>query len=62
MNSTISLPNYMSHASIPEHLRSQKQIPRDLVRISVGIEAIEDLTADLDRPSRRLAARSATFF
>ena len=49
VNSTISLPNYMSHASIPEHLRSQKQIPHDLVRLSVGIEAIEDLTADLDQ-------------
>jgi cysteine-S-conjugate beta-lyase len=49
VNSTISLPNYMSHASIPEHLRSQKQIPHDLVRVSVGIEAIEDLTADLDQ-------------
>ncbi|MCU1313003.1 MAG: cystathionine beta-lyase, partial [Acidobacteriaceae bacterium] len=49
VNSTISLPNYMSHASIPEHLRSQKEIPRDLVRISVGIEAIEDLIADLEQ-------------
>jgi cystathionine beta-lyase len=49
VNSTISLPNYMSHASIPEHLRSQKQIPRDLVRISVGIEAIDDLIADLEQ-------------
>jgi cystathionine beta-lyase len=39
----------MSHASIPEHLRSQKQIPRDLVRISVGIEAIDDLIADLEQ-------------
>jgi cysteine-S-conjugate beta-lyase len=47
VNSTISLPNYMSHASIPQHLRTQKQIPRDLVRISVGIEAVEDLEADL---------------
>ncbi len=49
VNSTISLPNYMSHASIPEHLRQQKQIPRDLVRVSVGIEAIEDLVADLEQ-------------
>jgi cystathionine beta-lyase len=47
VNSTISLPNYMSHASIPQHLRTQKEIPTDLVRLSVGIEAIEDLTADL---------------
>jgi cystathionine beta-lyase len=49
VNSTISLPNYMSHASIPEHLRSQKQIPRDLIRISVGIEAVDDLKADLEQ-------------
>lgn len=47
VNSTISLPNYMSHASIPQHLRTQKEIPADLVRLSVGIEAIEDLIADL---------------
>jgi cysteine-S-conjugate beta-lyase len=47
VNSTISLPNYMSHASIPQHLRAQKEIPADLVRLSVGIEAVEDLTADL---------------
>ena len=49
VNSTISLPNYMSHASIPQQLRTQKQIPRDLVRISVGIEAFEDLQADLEQ-------------
>jgi cystathionine beta-lyase len=49
VNSTISLPNYMSHASIPQHLRAQKEIPRDLVRISVGIEAVEDLVADLEQ-------------
>jgi cystathionine beta-lyase len=49
VNSTISLPNSMSHASIPQALRAQKQIPRDLVRISVGIEAVEDLLADLDQ-------------
>lgn len=48
VNSTVSLPNYMSHASIPEHLRTQKQIPRDLVRLSVGIEAVADLVADLE--------------
>ena len=47
VNSTISLPNYMSHASIPAHLRQQKSIPADLVRISVGIEAVEDLIDDL---------------
>ncbi len=47
VNSTISLPNYMSHASIPPHLRQQKTIPADLVRISVGAEDVEDLLDDL---------------
>jgi cystathionine beta-lyase len=52
VNSTVSLPNYMSHASIPEHLRTQKEIPRDLVRLSVGIEAAVDLVRDLDEAMR----------
>jgi cystathionine beta-lyase len=47
VNSTISLPNYMSHASIPAHLRQQKTIPADLVRISVGAEDVGDLLDDL---------------
>lgn len=49
VNSTISLPNYMSHASIPAHLRQQKSIPRDLVRVSVGAEDVEDLIDDLSQ-------------
>jgi len=49
VNSTISLPNYMSHASIPAHLRQQKNIPTDLVRISVGIEDVDDLVNDLSQ-------------
>jgi cysteine-S-conjugate beta-lyase len=47
VNSTISLPNYMSHASIPAELRQQKNIPADLIRISVGAEDIGDLMDDL---------------
>jgi cystathionine beta-lyase len=49
VNSTISLPNYMSHASIPQHLRQQKSIPANLVRVSVGAEDIEDLLDDLSQ-------------
>ena len=49
VNSTISLPNYMSHASIPQHLRQQKSIPADLVRVSVGAEDVEDLLDDLNQ-------------
>jgi cystathionine beta-lyase len=49
VNSTISLPNYMSHASIPAHLRQQKSIPADVVRISVGAEDVGDLIDDLSQ-------------
>jgi cystathionine beta-lyase len=43
------LPNYMSHASIPQQLRQQKRIPADLVRISVGAEDVGDLIDDLNQ-------------
>ncbi len=49
VNSTISLPNYMSHASIPANVRQQKSIPADLVRISVGAEDVQDLIDDLSQ-------------
>lgn len=37
----------MSHASIPAAAREARGLTEDLVRISVGIEDIEDLIADL---------------
>jgi len=49
VGSTISLPCRMSHASIPEALRDRLGPPADLVRLSVGIEDVDDLIADLDR-------------
>ena len=49
VGSTISLPCRMSHASIPTALRDRLAPPSDLVRISVGIEDVDDLIADLDR-------------
>eukprot|EP00884_Botryococcus_braunii_P017107 jgi/Botrbrau1/407/Bobra.110_2s0057.1 len=47
--SLISLPCYMSHASIPAELRAARGLPDDLVRISVGIEDPSDLLADLEQ-------------
>jgi cystathionine beta-lyase len=38
----------MSHASIPSAVREERGLTDDLVRISVGIEDVEDLIADLD--------------
>ncbi len=45
----ISHPATMTHASVPAADREKIGITDGLVRISVGIEDVEDLTADLDR-------------
>jgi cystathionine beta-lyase len=47
VNSLISLPGLMSHASIPADVKSAREFPEDLVRMSVGIEHIDDLILDL---------------
>jgi cystathionine beta-lyase/cystathionine gamma-synthase len=39
----------MSHASIPESMRSRLAPPAYLIRLSVGIEDIEDIVADLEQ-------------
>ena len=49
VGSTISLPCHMSHASIPLGLRDQLGPPADLVRLSVGIEDVDDLIEDLSQ-------------
>lgn len=45
----ISHPATMTHASIPPDARAKIGITDGLVRISVGIEDVEDIIADLDR-------------
>jgi cystathionine beta-lyase/cystathionine gamma-synthase len=45
----ISLPALMTHASIPPDVRLQIGITDGLVRLSVGIEDVEDLIADLEQ-------------
>ena len=39
----------MTHASIPEDKRKEIGITDDLVRLSVGVEDISDLLADLEQ-------------
>lgn len=58
INSSISLPGNMSHASVPPVVLAQRDLPRGLVRISVGIEDEEDLIADLEQ-AIHLATRRA---
>lgn len=40
-------PATMTHASIPADIRAQNGVTDDLIRLSVGIEDIDDLLADL---------------
>lgn len=47
VKSLISMPCFMSHASIPAAVREARGLSEDLVRISVGIEDVNDLIADL---------------
>ncbi|MGE8203101.1 bifunctional cystathionine gamma-lyase/homocysteine desulfhydrase [Heyndrickxia sp. NPDC080065] len=47
VESLISIPSLMTHASIPRERRLELGIEEGLIRISVGIEDIEDLLEDL---------------
>jgi cystathionine beta-lyase/cystathionine gamma-synthase len=49
VESLISHPATMTHASVPEETRNTLGITDGLVRISVGIEDVEDIIEDLDR-------------
>ncbi|HKF20845.1 MAG TPA: cystathionine beta-lyase [Candidatus Angelobacter sp.] len=49
VNSSITLPGCMSHASIPADVRKERALAPDLVRLSVGIEDADDLIADLEQ-------------
>jgi cystathionine beta-lyase len=47
VNSTISIPLKMSHASVPAEILAHRPIPDSLLRLSIGIEDADDLIADL---------------
>jgi cystathionine beta-lyase/cystathionine gamma-synthase len=50
----ISHPATMTHASVPAEVRDRIGITDGLIRISVGIEDVEDLIADLDQALRKM--------
>lgn len=47
VNSLISMPCKMSHASIDAKTREERDFPEDLIRLCIGIENVDDLIADL---------------
>jgi cysteine-S-conjugate beta-lyase len=49
VESILSYPAMMSHASMPPEVRQERGITDGLLRFSVGLENIEDLIADLEQ-------------
>ncbi|XP_021192439.1 cystathionine gamma-lyase [Helicoverpa armigera] len=47
--SLAELPSVMTHASVPEKQREELGITHSLIRLSVGLEDVEDLIQDLER-------------
>lgn len=63
--SLVELPAAMSHASVPPEVRAQLGIGDNLLRLSVGIEDLEDLVEDLDQALRKAVCElfpPTTFF
>lgn len=52
----VSYPVLMSHASIPEEERKKLGITADLIRVSLGLEDIEDIIEDFDQAIKRISA------
>jgi cystathionine gamma-lyase len=52
VESLVNHPAVMTHASVPAERRAALGITDDLVRLSVGVEDLEDLRADLDQALR----------
>jgi cystathionine gamma-lyase len=49
VESLVDHPGIMTHASVPEKERAALGISDQLIRLSVGIEDLDDLIADLDQ-------------
>lgn len=54
VESLIELPALMTHASVPEKERRQIGLSETLIRISVGIEHVDDLLEDLEGAFRKI--------
>ena len=49
VESLVNHPAIMTHASVPAEVRAKLGISDQLIRLSVGIEALDDLIADIDQ-------------
>ncbi|HMF29073.1 MAG TPA: PLP-dependent transferase, partial [Candidatus Cybelea sp.] len=58
VESLICLPARMTHASLTDDERAELRITDDLLRLSVGIEEVDDLIGDLERALELSVSRS----
>jgi len=56
VNSLISMPCRMSHASIDPETRKERALPEDIIRLCIGIEDLGDLIDDLQQALVRAGA------
>ena len=54
VESLIGHPATMTHASIPKEEREKVKLTDSLIRLSVGIEDIDDLINDLEKALNKL--------
>lgn len=50
----IEVPGLMTHSSVPKEKQHSSGIPEKLIRMSVGLEDVEDLISDLDEAFRKI--------
>lgn len=55
VESLVGHPASMTHASVPQEMRQAMGLTDGLVRLSVGIEEVDDLRADLDQALKKAA-------
>jgi cystathionine gamma-lyase len=49
VESLVEHPAIMTHASVPQEIRAKLGIHDNLIRLSIGIESVDDLIADLEK-------------
>ncbi len=57
VESLITYPAVQTHADIPKEIRDEIGVTDSLLRLSVGVEHVEDLLADLDQALKKAAER-----
>lgn len=59
VESLVSHPASMTHGSIPADVRRKAGLPDSLIRLSVGVESIDDLLEDLEQALEAVTAMAA---